>query len=387
MNCLNNGELDMVEPENAEARFISSTTLLARTGISRATLNNYINMGMISPPIVRKPDDPASKARQIGYFRDTTVDTIERIRLYKKAGRAMKDIGSLLSVKNDDLSESHDAESPVDDPYTSEIECTSVEGREMLQGNNASSGDEIARYETYGGGIVATGDLPLSDHHLLKQGMPNLVSFSVLVAKLQDSVRIYAELPPEEYFALIRQIWECLENSFNRYYGSYAKRTRDGMFFYFLKDRDSKYLVNTIFCAMDVRKSMKKLNNEWKMKKGWFNELCLNIGINEGEEYFGTILSSTTEFIPMGDSDHYAAHLSDLAHFGSIWTTKNLMNRLTEEERKKIRYGIRRRQQERDILIENVFSRIMDLIPPDNSKAFTFLDIATLPVTEILNLR
>ena len=378
----------MVEPEKAGTGFISSTTLLARTGISRATLNNYINMGMIAPPIVRKPDDPASKARQIGYFRDTVIDTIENIRLYKKEGRTMKEIGTLLSLKNDSLSGNHDGGSPVDDPETSEIECTSAEDQEIVQGNKVSAGEKIARRETCGGSILETGDLPLSDHDIVKQRMPILVSFSVLVAKLQDSVRICAELPPEEYFALIRQIWECMEDSFKRYYGTFAKHTRDGMVFYFLKDRDSNYLVNTIFCALDVRKNMKKLNNEWKMNKGWFNELCLNIGINEGEEYFGTIPASmTTEFTPIGDFDHYVEHLSDLSHFGSIWTTKNLMNRLTEEERKKIRYGIRRRQQERNILIENVFSRIMDLVPPDNSKAFKFLDIATLPVTEILNLR
>jgi class 3 adenylate cyclase len=347
MNCLNGGELGMVDPEKTATGFISSATLLVRTGISRATLNNYINMGMIAPPIVRKPDDPASKARQIGYFRETIVDTIEKIRMYKKDGRAMKEIVSLLSF-----------------------------------------GEEIAGSDTYGGCIAETGDLPLSDHDPLKQRMPNLVSFSVLVAKLQDSVRIYAELPPEEYFALIHRVLECMEESFKTYNGAYAKQTRDGMVFHFLKDRDSKYLVNTIFCAVDVRNRMMKLNNEWKMNKGWLNELCLNIGINEGEEYFKTIPSSTTtEFTPIGDSDHYAGHLSDLARFGSIWTTKNLINRLTEEERKTIRYGIRRRKQERDILIENVFSRIMDLVPQDNSKAFTFLDIATLPVTEILNLR
>jgi class 3 adenylate cyclase len=369
MNCLNKEKLGMLEPEKVGTRFISSTTLLSRTGISRATLNNYINMGMISPPMVRKPEDTASKARQIGYFRDEVVDTIEKIRLYKKEGRAMKEIVSLLSLislKNDELPEKDDSGSPVDDPNASEIECTSAEGRDMVQGNKVSAGEVIARRETCGA---------------------ILVSFSVLVAKLQDSVKISAELPPEEYFALFRQIWECNEDSFRRYYGTYAKHTRDGVIYYFLKDRDSQYLINTIFCAMDVRNRMKKLNNEWKKSKGWFSELCLNIGISEGVEYFKAIPSSTTEFTPIGDSELYAGYLSELAHFGSIWTTKNLMNLLTDLERKKIRYGIRRRQQELEILIENIFSRIMDLVPRENSNAFKCLDIATLPVTEILNLR
>jgi len=358
----------MVEVEKAGTRFISSTTLLDRTGISRATLNNYINMGMISPPIVRKPDDPASKARRLGYFRDTVIDRIEKIKLYKKEGRDMKEIGPLLPLINDDLSD--------------------AQGCEMVERNEASKGEGNARRETCVGSVVATGDPPVPDHDFLKQRMPIRVSFSILVAKLQDSVRIYAELPPDEYFALIRQIWECLEASFKRYCGTYAKHTRDGMCFYFLKDRDSKYLVNTIFCAMDVRKSMKKLSNEWKMNKQWLNELCLNIGINEGEEYCGMIpVSKATEFTPIGNTGHDAGHLADLAPFGSIWTTKNLMNRLTEEERKKIRYGIHLRQQDRNILIENIFSRIMDLVPPEYHEAHKVSGMDTLPVTEILNLR
>jgi hypothetical protein len=63
------------------------------------------------------------------------------------------------------------------------------------------------------------------------------------------------------------------------------------------------------------------------------------------------------------------------------------MNRLSEEERKKIRYGIRRKQQDREVLIENVFSRVMDLVTPDSARASKFMDIATLPVTEVLNFR
>jgi adenylate cyclase len=133
---------------------------------------------------------------------------------------------------------------------------------------------------------------------------------------------------------------------------------------------------------------MKKLSLEWKISKGWFNELFMNIGINEGEEYFGTIPASPSiEFTALGDSVNNAGRLSDLARYGSIWTTKNLVNRLGEEERKKIRYGIRRKGEGGDILIENIFSRVTDLVPQDNPKYSKFMDIATLPVTEIHNLR
>ncbi len=48
---------------------------------------------------------------------------------------------------------------------------------------------------------------------LLQQRLPTLVSFSVLVADLQGSVRICAEFPPEEYFELINSMWRLLEES------------------------------------------------------------------------------------------------------------------------------------------------------------------------------
>ena len=217
---------------------------------------------------------------------------------------------------------------------------------------------------------------------LLKQRLPTQIFFAVMVADLQDSVRICAELPPEEYFSLINQIWKCMEGSFRKYYGTYGKHTGDGMVYYFLRDSDSNYIMNAILCAIELRESMKKLSNEW------FNELFLNIGINEGEEYFGMIPAAPSiEFTALGDSVNYAGRLSDLARYGSIWTTKNLISRLCEEERKIMRYGIRRKQQDREVMIENVFSRVMDLVPPDSPRSSKFMDIATLAVTEVLSLR
>jgi len=332
------GELIMAEP--GKTGLISSIAVLARTGLSRATLNNYIKMGMIPPPIVKKPDDPSIKAKQIGYFQDSVWGTIEKIKLYKKEGRSMKEIGSLLSLKT-----------------------------------NRSSGEHFP-------------EIPENDAGTFSEKTPSLVSFSVLFADLQDSVRICAELPPEEYFSLIHQIWKCMEGSFKKYYGAQGKHTGEGMVYYFLKNRDPNYLMNAIFCALELREGMKKLSNEWKISKGWFNDLFMNIGINEGEGYFGTIPASPPiGLTAFGDSVNYAGRLSDIARCGSIWTTKNLMNRLSEEERKKIRYGIRRKQEDREVLIENVFSRVMDLVPPDSAKSSKFMDIATLPVTEVLNFR
>jgi class 3 adenylate cyclase len=223
---------------------------------------------------------------------------------------------------------------------------------------------------------------------LLKQRMPTLVSFAVLIADLQNSVGICAELPSEEYFELIHQIWACVEGSFKQYYGTYGKHVGDGMLYYFLKERDNQYLINAISCALEIRENIKKLNMEWKTRKGWFNELFLNIGINEGQEYFGAIPSApSVEFTALGDTVNYAGRLSDFARYGAIWTTKNLINRLTVEDKEGIRYGIRHKDQDRETLVENTFSRIIDMPVLDNAIISKFKDISTLAITEIIGRR
>ena len=131
----------MAESEKAGMGFISSTALLARTGISRATLNNYIKMGMIPPPIVKKPDDPSIKAKQIGYFQDSVWGTIEKIKLYKKEGRSMKEIGSLFSLKTM-------TGSSVDDPEIPER--TNSGSPEEIQEHLSPSGEEITGWKPCG---------------------------------------------------------------------------------------------------------------------------------------------------------------------------------------------------------------------------------------------
>ena len=133
---------------------------------------------------------------------------------------------------------------------------------------------------------------------------------------------------------------------------------------------------------------MLKLSDRWRAKKGWFNDLFINIGINEGKEYFESIPGlSSIEFTVFGDSINGARRLSEIARGGSVWTTKNLMIRLSEGERKKLSYGVRRRQQDREILIENAYSRVVDLIQQECHKSNNLMDVATLTVTEILHVR
>lgn len=372
----------MNENEKNDGRQISSIDIIKKSGLSRATLNNYIKMGILPHPIVKRPDDNTiSKAKQMGYFPYSVLDTLDRIIQYKKEGRRMEEICNLLTQKSIRSSESIQNSEPANDTGR-----TFSQKRLSDYGNES---EELFSFKETNSGYVSVDTVTKRDIKILfRQGAPTLVYFSVLVAELQNSTKICAELPPEEYFSLIRRIWKSMTLSFKKYLGIYGKHTGNGIVFYFLRDRDSSYLMNAIVCALELREMMKKLSHEWKMNKGCFDDLYLNIGISEGQEFLGTIPAApAVEFISLGDSVNSARRLSDLASFGSVWTTKNLLNRLDEKDRKQIRYGIYRREQNRDVLVENIFSRVMDLVPQDNPKYSKYMDIWTLPVTEIQNLR
>ena len=160
------------------------------------------------------------------------------------------------------------------------------------------------------------------------------------------------------------------------------------MVYYFLPQPDCNYAFNALLCAHELKAAMRKLSKEWQLRKGWLNDLYLNIGLNEGQEWLGVFhLETKVEFTVLGDTINHAARLSDFARGGSIWATKNLLSKLTPEERKRIRYGIRRKDaDDHEILVGSTYSRIsemLDIEVPRNEKLY---DIAGLSVTEVIEI-
>lgn len=224
---------------------------------------------------------------------------------------------------------------------------------------------------------------------LLRKRLPVLTSLAVLVADLQSSVKICSELPPEEYFELINEIWRTLAPTFRKYRGTCGKHVGDGLVYYFFPQPDSDYLVNAVSCALEIRQQVQHLSKAWQIRKQWFNELYLNTGINEGQEWLGTFQTPTSvEFVVLGDTINQAARISDFARFGSIWVTKNLVGKLPAEARARLVYGVRRRSPEgREVFVASSFSQVSALLDQDGLRLEKLKDIATLPITEIVELK
>ena len=206
--------------------------------------------------------------------------------------------------------------------------------------------------------------------NLLKKHLPVLTDVAVLVADLQGSVRICTELPPEEYFELINQIWATMEPIFRKYYGTHGKHVGDGMVYYFFPQPDCNYIFNALMCAQEMRSTMRKISKEWQLRKNWTNELFLNTGLNEGHEWLGIFhIETKVEFTVLGDTINHAARLSDFARGGAIWATKSLLGKLPAKERQRVKFGIRRQDAEgREVFVSAFYSRITELAHLNDTK-------------------
>ena len=76
--------------------WITSKEILAKTGISRATLNNYINMKIIPRPLVQKPRDHMKGTKKIGYFPYGVLDRIVLVKSLKQEAISMAEIANRL---------------------------------------------------------------------------------------------------------------------------------------------------------------------------------------------------------------------------------------------------------------------------------------------------
>lgn len=495
---------------------ISSKELIDRTGISRATLNNYIAMGLLPRPLVSTPgSDEPGRARQLGYFPDGTIERVLEIQRMKREGSTMAEIVSRLvteaprpetaagirplSPAAPDIDPGGDAPrltvEGIAHPafmvnFNFEVTWFNGPAQGLLLGAAAtlpptSDGRNLFRLlltqtllernrlallrfhlslakervskdtllslchgvpaerlalldrlygeiapedarpildapldiEQVGGGIVTYRSyaaffregilivmMPAqleSDsllnflarrdeviRSLLRKRLPVLTDLAVLVADLQNSVKICSELPPDEYFELINEICCAMTPLFRKYYGTHGKHAGDGLLYYFFPQPDSSYIFNALCCAREIKAEMRKISKSWQLRKNWLNELYLNIGLTEGQEWLGTFQSATSvEFVVLGDSINQAARISDFARYGAVWATKSVIGKLGSEERGRVRFGVNRSTPEgREVFVPSSYALVSALIAPENARNEKLRDIAALPITEIVEI-
>ncbi|MBC7471223.1 MAG: hypothetical protein H7322_18030 [Ramlibacter sp.] len=342
---------------------LNSKEILEQTGISRATLNNYIGWGIVPKPEVLPPEPQDGGAPRIGYFPDGIVERIGEIQRLKKDGWSMARIAERFGAR---------AAAPVATPNPAGPASTTRAEAERPPAPKAA---------------VEPAPAPAADEPPRKRP-PLLADVAVLVAGLQHSTSIWTELPPEEYFELINDIWATADPIFRRHAGTHGKHPADGMVCYFFPQPTGDYLWNALLAAHEMREAMRRVSKEWQLRKGWSTELYMNIGIDEGQEWLGSFKSeSNIEFTSLAHTINQAARISDFARFGAIWATKNLLGKLSAADRSQLTYGVRRKNSDgQHIFVPDVFSNVRRRSGHTAGGGEAQKDVALLPITEIVDI-
>jgi class 3 adenylate cyclase len=336
---------------------LNSKEILEQTGISRATLNNYIGWGIVPKPEVLPPEPQDGGAPRIGYFPDGIVERIAEIQRLKKDGWSMARIASHFGAGGS---------VPAAVPAAPAPSAAAQRRPEPAPRTDAEPAPAPAS--------------PAPSPGDARRKRPVLADVAVLVAGLQHSTSIWSELPPEEYFELINDIWATADPIFRRHAASHGKHPADGMVCYFFPLPAGSYLWNAIAAAVELREAMRRVSKEWQLRKGWTTELYMNIGIDEGQEWLGTFKSdSKLDFTSLADTIHHAARISDFSRSGAIWATKNLLGKLSAAERERIRYGVRRKGPDgQHVFVPHVFSNVRRRGGSEGQQAAPLLPIAEI---------
>ncbi len=249
---------------------------------------------------------------------------------------------------------------------------------------DSDSADELRR-------LLARRDLVL--HALINRRLPVLTKVAAIAARLQDSSKVCSELPPGEYFALITQLWSMAETIIRAHSGSCTRGSSDTLVGYFFdqpeNDRNGDYRLNALRCALALKTAMATLSKDWQLRKNWPDELCLNIGLNEAEEWLGARHGPAgEEILVLGDLVSHASHLSEIARFGQVWAAKNFISKLPAAARERLEFGIERVTADgQRVLVRTSYATVDTLFGSDTKRLTALREIAGIELTEIRGLR
>jgi adenylate cyclase len=212
---------------------------------------------------------------------------------------------------------------------------------------------------------------------------PDVRPVAVLVSTLQDAGGLWVKLTAQEYFELLNEIWVELDRIFRRHHGQ-PGRPGEIVVCYFLPQADGSYHWNALAAAQQTREAMRQLSRRWKLRKGWDVELHMNIGVDEGQDWIGTLGGGCKgELRVMGDAADRAEQMARCSRMGAILVTRNLLGKLPAHERQRLTYGVSQLDasgNESRVLF--TFARLAAVAAPDAVAA----RVADLAVAELLDL-
>ncbi|HSV81528.1 MAG TPA: MerR family transcriptional regulator [Ramlibacter sp.] len=359
---------------------LTSKDIIERTGISRATLNNYIGSGLVPRPQVLAPGPLDGDAPRIGYFPDDTVARVETIQRLKRDGWSISRIAEMFAGQGPGAAATPTLLGAV---FNGAVHRpTPPTPPVAVPPSQAPSAPLPPASPTF----VAPDPL-LRTGGLAHAAAPTLTTLAVMCTTLQDAAGLWVRLTAQEYFELVNEVWAELDPLFRRHRGRAGRHPDEGMVGYFQPQRDSSHLWNALAAAHQAREAIRQLSLRWQARKGWDVELSMNTGIDEGQDWMGTLgPAGAGELRVLGDTSDCAEQLSRSSRPGSILVTRKLLGQLPSAERERLAYGVPRAPgsgPESHLLFS--FARLADLAP--GTASLVPLRFADVAVAELLDLQ
>jgi len=95
---------------------------------------------------------------------------------------------------------------------------------------------------------------------------------------------------------------------------------------------------------------------------------------------------SAFEFTVVGDTLVEAVKLSELSQGGAIWASKEVIENLSPSNRERVEFGIRLGLYEEGFVSPGLYSPVAELLSQDELKEKRLQSIASLAVTEVLDV-
>lgn len=317
---------------------------MERIGISRATLNNYISSGLVARPQVLPPGPADGSAPRIGYFPDGTVERIETIQRLKREGWSISRIAQWLSERGkadhriQGGAQPAAGVTPEEPPLLAAAgpaaaPATAAPPARGLSPTGAAAPDQERPRTAATPPLVATPPATVA--------APALCSIAVLFTTLEGAPGLWLRLPADEYFDLLNEVWAELDPVLRRFQGQYRSHPDLGLACWFLPKAGESHLWNALQAALQLRRAMRPLSRRWQARKGWDLQLCLNTGIEQGEEWLGAVgPAGRRELRLLGAATERAEEMSRCGRNGMILVTREFLGKLAPEQSRRVHYGM-----------------------------------------------
>jgi len=245
---------------------LSSKDILERTGISRATLNNYISAGLVARPEVLPPGPQDGGAPRIGYFPDDTIERIETIQRLKREGWSL---GRILQFFGE--------RPPGELPATGDEAPAAVSGLSPSPAPSAAAPISAA--------ALTTG---VSRAPTLRPDTPQVMVIAVLAVTLHDADTLWVALSVHDYFALTNEISGEIRRIIASRGGEVMRVAPHRFVCRFLPRPQAHHLWSALEAAEAVREAVREVSGRWKLRRSWDWDIFANAGLCEGESWVST---------------------------------------------------------------------------------------------------